>query len=49
MGTYRYWQIENGDGPAPTDEEKRAVAAALHLRVSEIDWPDDSSAKEATG
>lgn len=49
MGTFRYWQIENGEGPAVSDDEKNAVAAALNLRVGDIEWPDDSSAQEATG
>jgi len=39
MGTFRYWQIENGEGPAPSRAEKIAVAAALNLQVSDIDWP----------
>lgn len=47
MGSFRYWQIENGEGPDPSDEEKTAVAAVLHLRVSDIEWPDTSD-REAT-
>lgn len=39
MGTFRYWQIENGEGPAPSRGEKIAVAAALDLQVGDIDWP----------
>lgn len=39
MGTFRYWQIENGEGPAPSRGEKNAVAAALDLQVSDIEWP----------
>lgn len=39
MALYRYWQIENGDGPVATDAEKSAVAAALNAKVSDIDWP----------
>lgn len=40
MGLYRYWQIENGDGSDPSDDEKRAVAAALGVKVSDVLWPD---------
>ena len=35
----RYAQIETGEGSVPRDEERAAVAAALGVRVSEIDWP----------
>lgn len=40
LGLYRYWQIENADGPDPTPDEREAVAAALGVKVSEIDWPE---------
>lgn len=40
MGTFRYWQIENGEGPAATADEKRAVATVLDVPVSQVDWPD---------
>ncbi len=40
MNLTRYWQIENGEGPAPTPEEKKAVAAALGVKVSDIVWPE---------
>lgn len=40
MGLYRYWQIENGEGPDPTKGEREAVAAALGVRVSDIAWPE---------
>lgn len=39
MGTFRYWQIENGEGPEPTNDERAAVAAVFGVRVSEIAWP----------
>lgn len=45
MGRYRYWQIENGDGPDPTSDEKNAVAAALGVKASEIAWPHLEAAK----
>lgn len=35
----RYWQIEVGEGSVPRDEERSAVAAALGVRVSDIEWP----------
>lgn len=39
MGSFRYWQIENGEGPEPTKDERDAVAAALGVKVSDIAWP----------
>lgn len=36
----RYWQIENGEGSEPSDDERRAVAAALGVKVSDIEWPE---------
>lgn len=41
----RYWQIENGFGAPPSDDEKSAVAAALGVRVSEIAWPTFAKTK----
>ena len=40
MNHTRYWQIENGEGPDPSRDEREAVAAALGVKVSEIDWPE---------
>jgi DNA-binding XRE family transcriptional regulator len=40
----RYWQIENGLGSDPSDEEKAAVAAALGVKVSDIAWPGKAKA-----
>lgn len=40
MGQSRYSQIENGEANPPDDIEKTAVASALDVRVSDIDWPD---------
>lgn len=39
MGLQRYWQIENGLGAAPRDDEKVAVAAVLGVAVGDIAWP----------
>jgi transcriptional regulator with XRE-family HTH domain len=39
MGLYRYWQIENGEGPDPSASEREAVAAALGVKVASIAWP----------
>lgn len=36
----RYWQIENGEGSEPSEDERRAVAAALGVKVSEVAWPE---------
>lgn len=40
MNATRYWQIENGEGLEPTADERKAVAAALDVRVSEVEWPE---------
>lgn len=45
MGTFRYWQIENGEGPEPTTDEKKAVAAALNIKVADIAWPEVATVK----
>lgn len=39
MGLFRYWQIENGEGAEATRDEKKAVAAALGVKVADIAWP----------
>lgn len=36
----RYWQIENGEGSEPGPDERNAVAAALGVKVTEIQWPE---------
>ena len=36
----RYWQIENGEGLPPTDDERQAVADALDVKVTAIAWPE---------
>lgn len=48
MGLYRYWQIENGDGPKATEDEQDAVAAALGVKVSEIAWPEVQQKAQAS-
>lgn len=40
MSMSRYWQIENGVGPVPSDDERKAVAAALGVKVGDIEWPE---------
>lgn len=45
MGLFRYWQIENGEGPGPTQDERKAVAAALGVKEADIAWPDVLRAK----
>lgn len=42
MSPQRYWQIENGEGSEPDEDEKSAVAAALGVKVSDVAWPDFS-------
>jgi transcriptional regulator with XRE-family HTH domain len=40
MGLVRYWQIENGEGPEPSDTERQAIAAALGVSIADIQWPE---------
>ena len=44
IGTYRYWQIENGMGAAPTEVERQAIARALGVNVGAIAWPSQDEA-----
>ena len=39
LSNSRYWQIENGFGSDPNDDEQAKVAAALGVKKSDIDWP----------
>lgn len=39
----RYWAIENGETDA-TDDEKSALARALGVRVSDVEWPSREAA-----
>lgn len=39
LGHFRYWQIENGEGPDPSADEQTAVATALGVKVADIAWP----------
>lgn len=47
MSPQRYWQIENGEGSEPSIDERRAVAAALGVSVSDIAWPEFAKAQSA--
>lgn len=44
MGRYRFWQIENNDGPEPTPEEQKAIARALKTKAAEL-FPELVSAQ----
>lgn len=44
IGTYRYWQIENGMGAAPTEVERQAIARVLGINVGAIAWPSQDEA-----
>jgi len=39
IGSFRYWQIENGMGAAPTEVERQAIARVLGVNVGAIAWP----------
>jgi len=45
MSPQRYWQIENGFGAPPDNDEKAAVAAAVGVTVAEVAWPNVVRAK----
>lgn len=40
MSAARYWQIENGEGADPSKDEQAAIAAALHVSVHAVAWPN---------
>ncbi len=40
MSASRFWQIENGEGPEPREEERAAIATALSVKVADIAWPE---------
>jgi transcriptional regulator with XRE-family HTH domain len=44
----RYWQLENGYGSEPRDDERSAIAAVLGVEVSDIAWPTRSEAQAAS-
>lgn len=41
MSQGRYSQIETGNGPPPSKEERDAIAAAWGVRVIDIAWPPE--------
>jgi transcriptional regulator with XRE-family HTH domain len=43
MGRYRFWQIENGEGPDPSDDEQKAIARVLKSAKTEL-FPEQVSA-----
>lgn len=45
LNVTRYWQIENGEGLPPTDDERFAIATALDVKVTEIAWPEREKAR----
>lgn len=45
MGTYRYWQIENGEGQPANETERSAVAAVLGVSVNDVAWPEIEKAR----
>lgn len=48
MSAARYWQIENGLGAEPSEREREAIAAALDVKVSAIQWPERIKAAKAS-
>lgn len=47
MSMQRYWQIENGQGSAPDDDERAAIATALGVTVADIAWPEFPKTRSA--
>lgn len=45
LALFRYWQIENGEGPESSKDERQAVASALDVKVSDIAWPERDKAR----
>lgn len=43
MGRYRFWQIENNEGPDPTPAERKAIAKALKAKADDL-FPEQVSA-----
>lgn len=43
MGRFRFWQIENGDGPNPTPAEQKAIARALKAKAADL-FPEQVTA-----
>jgi DNA-binding XRE family transcriptional regulator len=43
MGRFRFWQIENGDGPDATPAEQKAIAKALKTKAADL-FPEAVSA-----
>jgi transcriptional regulator with XRE-family HTH domain len=39
FSSQRYWQIENGEGSAPSDDQRAAIAQALGVATTAIAWP----------
>lgn len=45
LSVSRYWQIENGEGSDPSDDERDAIAAALGVKADDIAWPEAEKAQ----
>jgi transcriptional regulator with XRE-family HTH domain len=43
MGRYRFWQIENGEGPDATPDEQKAIAKALKTKAADL-FPEQVTA-----
>lgn len=48
LSAARYWQIENGEGADPSENEMNAIAAALGVSPDAIAWPHLESQQRAS-
>lgn len=45
LNATRYWQIENGEGPPSTIDERFAIATVFGVKVTAIAWPEFDKAQ----
>ena len=45
LSAARYWQIENGEGAMPSNDEQIEIAMVLGVTVATIAWPEREKAK----
>jgi DNA-binding XRE family transcriptional regulator len=44
LARYRFWQIENEEGPVPTPAERKAIAKALKVKSADDLFPEQVGA-----
>lgn len=48
LNVTRYWQIENGEGLAPSENEKKSIARVFGVSPDEIAWPECAAEMRAS-